>query len=67
MRRILLFLLLLCTSVSANAAENEIKIGLTTASRYNDNIGNVSSGKKSDSFSFDFGPRIDFDSTSARY
>lgn len=67
MRRILLFLLLLCTSVSANAAENEIKIGLTTATRYNDNIGNVSSGKKSDSFSFDFGPRIDFDSTSARY
>lgn len=67
MRRILLFMLLLCTSVSANAAENELKIGLTTATRFNNNIGNVSSGKQTNSFSFDFGPTVHVNSTSATY
>ena len=67
MRRILLFLMLLCTSVSANAAENEIKIGLSTGSQYNNNVGNVSSGNKRDAFSFDFGPTIAFDSSATVY
>lgn len=67
MRRILLFLMLLCTSVSANAAENEIKIGLTTGSQYNNNVANVSSGNKRDAFSFEFGPTIAFDSSATVY
>ncbi|MFT5441077.1 MAG: hypothetical protein ACI8W3_000117 [Myxococcota bacterium] len=66
MRRILLYMLLLSASVSANAAENELKLGVTTATQYNTNVANVSQGKE-DSFAFDIGPKIKFDSAGAKY
>lgn len=66
MRRILLSMLLVCVSLPAIAAKNELRLGVMTASRYDDNIRNVSEGK-TDAFVFQLGPRIQFDSAASRY
>ena len=60
MRRILMIITQSCVSLPAFAAENELRLGVTTASRYSDNAANVSSGKE-DTFSFVIGPRLIFD------
>lgn len=59
-----LVLVLVCLPVAA--AENEVKVGATTAVRYNDNIANVETGK-TDSFAFELGPYFRLDSSGAKY
>lgn len=68
MRPILLIMLLflLFAGWTANAAENELKLGITTATRYNDNVGNHASGKD-DAFVFDIGPTLIFDSSASKF
>jgi len=61
----LLFMLVLCVP-PALAAENELKIGLTTAARYNDNIGNDATDKDG-SFIFDVGPTFQFKSRAEKF
>ena len=63
MRRILLFMLLLCVSLPAIAAENEFKLGVTSINRYDDNVANVEEGKR-EAFAFQIGPTIRFESPS---
>jgi hypothetical protein len=66
MRRILILITLSCVAFPSFAAENEFRLGVSTASRYTDNVSNVSEGKV-DAFAFDIGPRLQFDSSSTQY
>ncbi len=66
MRKFLLYMLLLSVSLPAIAAENEFKFGVTTNTRYNDNVNNVESDKV-DAVVFQIGPRLRFDRRDAKY
>jgi len=66
MRRLLLNMLLLSISFPALAAENEFKFGVTTNTRYNDNVSNVSDDK-TDAFIFEVGPRLQFGTRHLKY
>ncbi len=66
MRKFLLYMLLLSVSLPAFAADNEIKFGVTTSTRYNDNVNNVSSNEQ-DAVVFAIGPRMLFDTQGPKY
>ncbi len=69
MRRILLFMLPMLLSIApppATAVENEIGLGVTTATRYNDNVFNVSEGK-TDSFTYEVGPVVRLSSSASNF
>lgn len=60
------FLLVLLVCAPAWASENEVRVGATTAARYSDNVANVERNK-TDSFSFEIGPYVEFESVDSRY
>ena len=63
---IILHLFLAFAGVPAMGAENEVKLGVTSAVRYNDNVANVEKNKI-ESFSFEIGPSIRYERTDAKY
>ena len=66
MRKFLLYMLLLSVSLPAFAADNEFKFGVTTNTRYNNNVTNVEQGEV-DAFIFEIGPRLRFDTRHQKY
>jgi len=63
---IILYLFLAFAGVPAMGAETEVKLGVTSAVRYNDNVTNVEKNKI-DSFSFEIGPSLRYERTDAKY
>ena len=63
---IILSLFLAVGGVPAMGAENEVRFGVTSSTRYNDNVSNVEKNKI-ESFSFEIGPSLRYERTDAKY